>query len=450
MKTMAIYIRACLLPLLVCFQPTGACAETLAFPGAEGWGRFTMGGRGGTVYAVTNLNDSGPGSLRDAVSAEHRTVVFRVSGTIELQSNLVISSSFITVAGQTAPGEGICLRRFPLKISGAQDVIVRHLRVRPGDEAGLQHDGIEVRRANNIMIDHCSVSWSIDEGINVWHATTNVTVQWCIMAEALNHSVHKKGPHAYGATWGGENCSFHHNLFAHCTARNPSVAGQARERTVNMDHRCSVIFNWEHRSCDGKPVSINVVNNYYKPGPATLADVRRRIVRIDDTQSAYGYNSLWFVEGNVLEGFPAISADNWKGGIDFEGKTSEAVNRRRTAFPTAPVATQSAAEAYRLVLRDAGASLPRRDSHDARIIREAETGTPTFGNGILDSPKQVGGWPELKSTTPPPDSDGDGMPDEWERRHGFNPADSSDGATDADGDGFTNLEEFLNATNPRN
>jgi len=172
-------------------------------------------------------------------------------------------------------------------------------------------------------------------------------------------------------------------------------------------------------------------------------------VRIDDTLSAYGYNSLWFVEGNILEGFPAISADNWKGGIDFEGKTSEAVNRRRTAFPTAPVATQSAAEAYRLVLRDAGATLPRRDSHDARIIREVETGKPSFGNGIIDSPKQVGGWPELKSTTPPSDSDGDGMPDEWERRHGFNPADSSDGAADADHDSYTNLQEYLNATNPR-
>jgi hypothetical protein len=370
-----------------------------------------------------------------------------VSGTIELQSNLAISQSYITVAGQTAPGDGICLRRFPLKINDVNDVIVQHLRVRPGDEAGRRHDGIEVRRANNIMVDHCSVSWSIDEGINAWHDVTNVTVQWCMIAEPLNRSVHR-GPHGYGASWGGVNCSYHHNLFAHSAGRNPSVAGQMRERTLNMDHRCSVIFNWQHRTCDGKPMSINVVNNYYKPGPSTRPGVRRRIVRLDDTQSDYGYDSLWFVEGNVLEGFPAISDDNWKGGIDFEGKASEAMNRRRTPFPVAPITTQSAAEAYRLVLQDAGATLPRRDSHDARIIREVETGKPTFGNGIIDSPKQVGGWPELKSTAAPPDSDGDGMPDEWEHRYGFNPTDPSDGQTDADQDGYTNLEEFLNATNP--
>jgi hypothetical protein len=193
---------------------------------------------------------------------------------------------------------------------------------------------------------------------------------------------------------------------------------------------------------------INVVNNYYKPGPATGADVRRRIVRIDDTLSAYGYPSFWFIEQNVIEGFPAISVDNWKGGIDFDGSTSETANRHRQPFPTAPVRTQSAVEAYRLVLRDAGATLPRRDAQDACIVHEVETGAATFGNGIIDSPKQVGGWPELKSAVAPPDSDGDGMSDQWERRRGFNPADPSDGVADADRDGYTNLEEFLNATNP--
>jgi hypothetical protein len=420
-----------------------------AFPGAWGGGMFATGGRGGKVVAVTNLNDDGPGSLRTAVQTPGpRIVVFRVSGTIDLQSDLVITHSNLTIAGQTAPGDGICLKRFPLKISDANDVVLRFLRVRPGDESGRRLDGIEVRKAENIMIDHCSVSWTIDEAVNTWHWTKHLTVQWCLIAEALERPF-DGDPHGFGASWGGENCSYHHNLFAHCAGRNPSIAGQDRERTINMDHRCSVLYNWKHRTCDGKPMQANVINNYYKAGPATHAGVRRRIVRIDDTRSAYGYPSFWFIEGNVVEGAPEVSADNWQGGVHLEDGASEAESRRRTPFPVRPVPTQSASEAYALVLRHVGACLPRRDPLDTRIVREVETGAPTFGNGIIDTPRQVGAWPELTSTAAPPDTDGDGMPDVWETLHRFNPNDPADGPLDADKDGYTNIEEYLNQTHPR-
>ncbi len=412
--------------LLALLAPLPAAPQTLAFPGAEGFGRFATGGRGGGVVAVTNLHDSGPGSLREAVSAGHRTVVFRVSGTIILESDLLIERSNLTIAGQTAPGDGICLRGRTLRLRNASDIVLRHLRVRPGAESGKAIDGIEVRGGRNIIIDHCSVSWTVDEGMNTWHGARDLTVQWCVIAEPLNRSVHAKGAHGYGASWGGENVSYHHNLFAHATARTPSVAGQARERTVLMDHRNSVIYNWAHRSCDGKPVSINVVNNYYKPGPATLPDVRRRIVRIDDTRAAYGYDSIWHIAGNVVEGFPAISADNWAGGVDLEGESSPARNRRAEPFPVAPVTPRSAAEAYELVLAGAGATRPRRDAVDTRVVTDTRRGGATFSNGIIDSPAQVGGWPELRSAPAPTDTDDDGMPDDWERARGLDPRDPAD------------------------
>jgi len=430
--------------LATIIAPLASLAQPLAFPGAEGFGRFATGGRGGIVHVVTNLEDSGPGSLREAVSSGNRTVIFRVSGTIELRSDLIITCSNLTVAGQTAPGDGICLRRHPLKLNGASDVIIRHLRIRPGSESGQRVDGIEVRNSRNIMIDHCSISWTVDEAVNTWHGTEDLTVQWCIISEPLNRSVHR-GAHGFGASWGGTRTSYHHNLFAHCAGRAPSVAGQARERTVLMDHRNSVIYNWQQRTCDGKPESINVVNNYYKAGPATLADVRRRLVRIDDTKARYGYESLWFIEGNVLEGDAAVSTDNWNGGVDFEGKASAAVNRRRMPFPTAPVTTQPAAEAYALVLADVGATRPRRDTADARVVHEVASGTVSFGTGIVDHPSQVGGWPELKTLPAPADADGDGMPDAWETAHGLNPRDPADRNATTLAAPYTNLEVFLHS-----
>lgn len=421
-----------------------------AFPGAEGAGAQATGGRGGRVIPVTNLADQGPGSLRAALEAAGpRTVVFTVSGIIDLQSDLVIRHPRVTVAGQTAPGDGICLRGRSLRVEGAEDVVIRHLRVRPGAGSGEPLDGIEVRDSRRVIIDHCSISWTIDEAVNTWHGVRDITVQWCLIAEPLNRSVHPKGAHGFGASLGGENGSYHHNLFAHAAARNPSVAGNHLEKTVAMDFRCNTIFNWQHRTCDGKPVSCNLVNNYYKPGPATAAAVRRRIARLDDTLKAYGYPSRWFIEGNVVEGEPDLAADNWRGGVEFDGAVTEAAARSREPFPVAAVATQVAAEAHALVLRQAGATLPRRDAVDERIIASVVRGVAGAGSGIVDTVEQAGGWPVYRSVPAPLDSDHDGMPDAWERRHGFNPANPADGAADADKDGYTNLEEYLNGTHPR-
>lgn len=421
-----------------------------AFPGAEGAGANTTGGRRGRVIAVTNLADAGPGSLREAVEAAGpRIVVFRVSGIIDLRSDLVVRHPRITIAGQTAPGDGICLRGRSLRIEGASDVVIRHLRIRPGASAGEPVDGVEVRQSQNVILDHCSISWSVDEALNTWHGVKDITVQWCLISEPLDRSVHPKGAHGYGASLGGENGSYHHNLFAHATARNPSVAGNRDHHTVNMDFRCSVIYNWQHRTADGKPNNVNLVNNYFKPGPATVDAARRRIARVDDSQAAYGFKSRWHIAGNVIEGAPELSADNWAAGVVLDRGVKLAEARSIEPFAVAPVTTEPAAEAYVRVLREAGATRPRRDAVDARILAEVAAGTATHGRGIIDSTDQVGGWPEYRSVPAPLDTDHDGMPDAWERRHGLDPADPADGHGDPDRDGYTNVEEFLNGTDPK-
>ena len=418
-----------------------------AFPGAEGWGMYAKGGRGGIVLEVTNLNDNGPGSLREAVmNPNPRIVIFKVSGTIELKSMLEVKSPYLTIAGQTAPGDGICLKNYPLHIEGTHNIVVRYLRIRPGIASGLKGselDGIEIRNASNVIIDHCSVSWTNDEAVNNWHGARNITFQWCIIAEPLNKSVHEKGAHGYGASIGGYKTSFHHNILSCATARNVSVAGNDQNPTVMLDMRNCVISNWQHRSCDGKPLSINIVNNYYKSGPATSEDVKRRIARIDNSEH-YGFSGIWYIDGNYVEGYPEISSDNWKGGVDFERGTSEARNRQLNPFNFAPVTTQTAAEAYELVLKNAGVTVPKRDSWENRIIENIRTNNFPFGdNGIIDSVEQVGGWPKLESTPPPKDSDKDGMPDEWEIANGLNPNDPSD-ANKVSSNGYTNIENYIN------
>ena len=431
-----------------------------AFPGAEGFGIYTLGGRGGKVYPVTTLEDYGeneepiPGSLRQAVEAEGpRTVIFRVSGIITLKKRLSIKNPFITIAGQTAPGDGICIRNQTLAID-THDVILRYLRCRRGNFKD-RNDCIGGTPIRNIIVDHCSTSWGLDENISMYKQSKrseqgpylpseNITIQWCISSEALDIN-----NHAFGGTWGGKNCSFHHNLFACNTGRNPSIA-----YPLTLDIRNNVLFNWRHRTMDGADGSamINIVANYYKPGPATNpGEIQYRVCKPEIRPDGYRYpgTGKWYVADNYVHGYPDVTANNWDGGVQFEvsGVKIEDV-RAKVPIPVVSITQQTAEEAYELVLAHAGATLPRRDPVDVRIMESVRTGKPTFGNGIIDFPADVGGWPEYKSLPAPADSDNDGMPDEWEIKYHLIPDDATDGNMDKDGDGYTNVEEYLNDTDP--
>jgi pectate lyase len=422
-----------------------------AFPGAEGFGAKTTGGRGGRVIAVMNLNDSGPGSLRAAVEESGpRTVIFRVSGTIALKADLALRHGDLSIAGQTAPGDGICLKDYALDLAGASNVIIRHLRVRPGSASGKDLDALGGRAGENIIIDHCSASWSIDECVSIYSGARNITVQWCLISESLYQSVHVKGHHGFGGIWGGQNASWHHNLLAHHSSRTPRIVGKSVGDQM-VDLRNNVIYNWGYNSTYGGDgnVRVNQINNVYKPGPATRANVQSRIA--NPSQGKEPHN--WWITGNLVVGSPEVSANNWLG-VQPAGVTIDAI-RATGPFAVASVTTQPAEAALELVLTQAGATLPRRDPVDARVVKESRAGTAHFGEtyegggkGIIDSPKAVGGWPELRSAAAPADSDGDGLPDEWELRFGFDPQAPSDGSRDKDGDGYTNLEEYLNGTDP--
>jgi pectate lyase len=441
--------------LFVSVSPWLLSAAPVAFPGAEGFGAFAEGGRGGDVYTVTNVNDSGPGSLREGIRSAigPRTVVFAVSGLIPLESRLVVDKDYLTIAGQTAPGDGICLRNFPLIID-ASHVIVRFVRSRLGDSAGQVSDAISVSGGTNIILDHCSASWSVDEALSAQSNDVDLlTVQWCMVTESLTNSIHDKGAHGYGGIIGSLRQTYHHNLFAHHTSRNPKVSGR---RHCEVDFRNNVIYNWGHNSCyDGTASQINWANNYYKAGPGTSDKVRSRIFELDDSPIEEGanntpedslkYKTSLFAEGNYVDGFPSITADNWSGGIDFSGGASAEKNRARTAFPFPAINEQTAQAAYPLVLSAAGAFL-HRDDIDKRMVREVFSGLTTYGvNGHIDKPSDVGGWPVYKSTPAPTDSDQDGMPDNWETDHNLNPRKSADrNEHDLDAD-YTNLEVYLNS-----
>lgn len=440
--------------------------KPLAFPTAEGYGKYTVGGRGGKVYEVTNLNDSGEGSLRAAVEAEGpRTVVFRVSGTIDLKRALSIKNPYITIAGQTAPGDGICIKRYPLNI-GADEVIIRYIRVRLGNETGNDTDAISCRYRKNIILDHVSASWSIDETMSVYHCE-NVTIQWCMITESLFNSNHVKGSHGFGGIWGSNNSSYHHNLIAHHSSRNVRWASGGG----NNDYRNNVLYNWGYNSSYGgekqqvgnpkfSSFKINFVSNYYKPGPATLAgEVSYRIVNPSYRgENDYG---MWYVANNVVEGNEKVSADNWNGGVQPKGGEKMLKKFRLDApWNSMKINEQSPEEAYKAVLANAGCTLPKRDVIDNRIIDEVRNGYATYEGasykklkkvkdaskktGIIDSQEDVGGWPLLKSAPAPADSDHDGMPDEWEKKNGLNPNDPADGNT-VNEDGYTNLEKYLNS-----
>ncbi len=415
-----------------------------AFPGVEGFGKYTVGGRGGKVIEVTNLHDAGPGSFRAAVSAKGpRTVVFRVSGTIALESELKIREPYLTIAGQTAPGDGICIKNYQVNFDTSQ-VIMRYLRFRPGDEKGKEQDAFG-GAGSHIVVDHCSASWGVDETFSI-NKAANLTVQWCLVSESLYHSLHKKGNHGYGGLWGGPGGSWHHNILAHHSSRNPRASGNVDSGL--MDYRNNVIYNWGFNSAYGGELwPRNWINNYYKSGPATDDKVRGRIFLQKDPRGKM------FAVGNFVAGFRAISADNWNGGINFapDGEATEKTLRVDRPFVVAPVTTQSAEVAYGLVLAQAGASLVR-DAVDRRVVEEIRTGTATFGasykgggKGIIDSQKDVGGWPELRSLPAPVDTDHDGVPDVWEQAHGLNPQDPADGPRSTTPGGYSNLERYLNS-----
>jgi len=424
--------------------------QTLAFPGAEGFGKYTVGGRGGTVIEVTNLNDDGPGSLREAIKASGpRTVIFRVSGTIDLKSTLKIRNDFITIAGQTAPGDGICIKNYPLDI-GADEVIVRYMRCRLGDQSDSDDDAFNVFYSKNVVIDHVSASWSIDETFSLYTGIENVTVQWCIMSESLRNSHHEKGEHGYGGIWGGNHVTYHHNLLAHHTSRTPRWDRQVEY----MDFRNNVIYNWGFNSCYGGeggatgPSLINMVANYYKPGPGTSSGEKRyRVANPSTNENGYG---LWYIAENEVEGYPQVAEDNWLYGVQGITQATKDQIRVNVPFDFMPIEQDTPHEAYLKVLAQAGALLPKRDLIDSRIVWETENGTALYGGtygagtGMIDSQDEVGGWPELFSTPYLTDTDHDGMPDEWEIANGLNHEDPEDRNGDFNSDGYTNLEDYIN------
>ena len=434
-----------------------------AFPGAGGFGKYTTGGRGGQVIFVTSLEDnSQEGTLRYAVNQTYpRIVIFKVSGTIQLQSALKITNNDITIAGQTAPGDGITLRDYPVKIQ-ADNVIIRYMRFRMGDEALQEDDALGGRYQKNIIIDHCSMSWSTDECASFYN-NENFTLQWSILSESLRISVHEKGKHGYGGIWGGEKASFHHNLLAHHDSRNPRFCGSRysnRSEYELVDFRNNIIYNWgANTAYAAEGGSYNLVNNYYQAGPASSN--KSRIIQPyadnggnDQPAGIYG---TFYIDGNITTASDQVTQDNWEGvnmhstfSTYAPGVTKDDI-KSDSEYETGEVITHSAEEAYLKVLDFAGASLAY-DSVDIRILDETATGTVTFTdggngstNGLIDTQGAVGGWPLLKSNEAPNDSDEDGMPDDWESNHGLNPNDPDDAQlTSVDGF-YPNLEVYINS-----
>lgn len=414
-------------------------AKLPAFPGAEGFGMYTTGGRGGMTIIVTNLNDDGPGSLRAAIRTRGpRTIVFEVAGTIALKSPLILREGNVTIAGQSAPGDGICLSHEPFIID-ADNVIIRFLRFRPGDTSGKEVDALTAIGRRDIIIDHCSMSWATDECAS-FYDNTNFTLQWSVISESLNRSVHQKGDHGYGGIWGGIGASFHHNLLAHHNSRLPRFCGSryhGHPEKELVDFRNNVVYNWmSNSSYAGERGQHNIVGNYYKPGPATPADTRSRLL---EPYRPYG---KFFIANNTMDASPEVTRDNWKG-VACDHHDSVKVT---TPFPSAPVDTHDTSKVFAIVLDHAGASL-RRDAVDQRIAEEARTGTAHFGcksNGIIDSQHDVGGWPDLQTARAPADSDRDGLPDEWENRMNLRWDYAGDANRTGTTGSYTNLEVYLN------
>lgn len=433
--------------LAVTAVPAAAADPLPAFPGAEGHGRFSPGGRGGSVLFVTTLEDTGPGSLRAAVEATGpRTVVFETAGTIRLKSPLKIARGRITIAGQTAPGEGITLADQPLIIA-ADDVVVRYLRVRLGSESGVQEDAVTISRGRRILLDHLSASWSVDETLSVGsrysppeNGVYDVTVQWSLIGESLNRSLHEKGRHGYGSLirgGHGARMSFHHNLWASHQARMPRPGNyngpQIDPVGPFIEFRNNVFYNWGgghsgYNADTSALAAYDFVGNAYLPGP----DSAGRLAFCEDNS----LSRAWFAD-NSMAG--AVPADPWS----LVGCKPPAAYRATEPLAASNVTTTAPAVAEAAVLARAGASRVR-DVVDLRILAGVRDRT----GRLIDSEKDVGGWPALKGGRAAADVDRDGMADDWERRHGLDPADAADGAADPDSDGYSNLEDYLNALVP--
>ena len=357
-----------------------ATGETRAFPGAEGFGAQTRGGRGGRVIAVTSLAEKGPGTLRAAVEAEGpRTVVFRVAGIIDLRKKLTLRNPYITIAGQTAPGGGICIRGERLEIA-CDEVIVRYLRFRPGNILQKSVDAVNVHRGRNIILDHLSTSWAVDEVLSVsGEGCDKVTVQWCLITESLNKSFHNKGAHGYGSLLRTDgDVTFHHNLYAHHESRCPRPGTYGKARGILLDFRNNVIYDWGGKAgyTSEDKATLNYIGNYLKPGPSTR-----------DRKYAFhvgGPATLMHFSDNHLEGAGKGDEDNW-----LLVKKAKPGNRADSPFPVSAVATDSAEKAFERVLVEAGATLPARDAVDKRVISEVREGK----GRIIDSQEDVGGWP---------------------------------------------------------
>ncbi|WP_079912616.1 pectinesterase family protein [Paenibacillus sp. 32352] len=428
--------------MLASFVPGQASADTTAvklpaFPGAEGGGKYTTGGRGQEVYIVNTLADYSkneapiPGSLRDAVSQSNRTIVFRVGGTIHLKESLKISGSNITIAGQTAPGDGITVSDYTTSVE-ADNVIIRYLRFRLGDRFASEDDAFGIRYHKDIIIDHCSFSWSVDEVVSLYE-NTNTTVQWSISEESMLMTSHQKGRHGYGGIWGGNNATFHHNLIAHSVSRNPRFP-TIKQLLDITDASNNVIYNWGIASSYGGGEGYyNLDSNYYKYGPNTYRNVRN-ILFLDVIPE-----SKMYFNGNYMDGDPAVTADNWKG---VQTVVDLASSKQSTRADVAGYVPESAQDAYANVLANAGATLPKRDAIDARVINDVKNRTGQH----INSPKEVGGfaeYPEVRSSVV--DQDGDGMDDAWETAHGLSPSNPDDrNSITLSPEGYTNLEVYLN------
>lgn len=442
-----------------------------AFPGAEGGGMYVTGGRGGKVYHVTKLTDDvSEGTLRYGIEKESRplVIVFDVAGVIPLAKALKIQNGNLTIAGQTAPGDGICLKNYNFRIA-ASNVILRFMRFRMGDEAKTEDDALNLYTGDNniqdVIIDHCSLSWSTDE-CGSFYGMTNFSLQWCILSESLRNSIHEKGKHGYGGIWGGANATYHHNLLAHHDSRNPRIDHDyvsTLKGPVSLIN--NVIYNWGDNSCYGgesKPGSdfkkYNIVNNYYKPGPATASG---KVRFLDPTTNCKNCDSAhpdqvvpghFYMSGNTMDGNDGYTADNWSGKATTASAGLIATIKADTFFryeKESALSLHNAQDAFDKVVGFAGASL-KRDAVDERVTRETKDGIFTFngsngsGKGFIDTQSDVGAWPSYNGTKVT-DTDGDGIPDTIEDAWGLNKNIAADGAAvtlDKNGR-YTNLEMYL-------